>query len=123
MGTEVGYYRRLLLDLRRRLGGEVRELWGAPPPESDGEAGAGLPDTLTDPGDVSSHEYEEQVGHALAGTEEQVLAAVDAALDRIADGTFGRCGECGRPIGHDRLRTVPYAHLCATCARRAEASG
>jgi RNA polymerase-binding protein DksA len=123
MGPELGYYRRQLLDLRRRLGGDVRGVWDESIPGSESEAGPGSPDTLTDPGDVGVHEYEEQVDHVLAGNEERLLGEVDAALDRIGDGTFGRCGACGRPIGHDRLRAVPYARLCITCLRREEATG
>ena len=86
------------------------------------EAGAGLPDTLTDPGDVSFHEYEEQVDHALAGNEEQLMREVAAALDRVTKGTFGRCGVCGQPIGPARLRAVPYAHRCINCEQREEGS-
>jgi DnaK suppressor protein len=118
--SELGYYRRRLLALRHRLGGDVRGVWDESIPGSECEAGPGVPDTLTDPGDVGSHEYEEQVDHALAGTEERLLEEVDAALDRIGQGTFGRCGLCGRPIGHRRLRAVPYARFCATCALREE---
>ena len=116
--AELEVYRRRLLDLGRRVGGEVRELWDESMPEADAEAGAGPPDALTDRGDVGSHEYEEQVGHALAGNEELLLEEVTAALDRIERRTFGRCGVCGRRIGHDRLRAVPYARYCATCAFR-----
>jgi DnaK suppressor protein len=121
---ELGYYRRRLLALRRRLGGDVRGVWDESMPGSESEAGPGVPGTLTDPADVGVHEYEEQVDHALAGTEERLLEEVDAALDRIEQGTFGLCGVCGRPIGHQRLRAVPYARFCATCAlREEEASG
>ena len=45
------------------------------------------------------------------------LHAVDAALSRMAEGTFGVCGRCGRPIGIDRLNARPTAELCIECAR------
>ena len=45
------------------------------------------------------------------------LRAVDAALSRLADGTFGVCARCGRPIGIDRLNARPTAELCIDCAR------
>ncbi|WP_426520041.1 TraR/DksA family transcriptional regulator [Diaminobutyricibacter sp. McL0618] len=45
------------------------------------------------------------------------LHAVDAALSRLADGTFGVCVRCGRPIGIDRLNARPTAELCIDCAR------
>ncbi len=120
--AELRGYRRRLLDLARRVVGEVRDLWDVSPAAEEGEAGAGSPDDLTDAGDAGGHEYEEQVDHALAGNEELLLEEITAALDRINKGTFGRCGACGRPVGHDRLRAVPYARFCAACARREEAA-
>ena len=45
------------------------------------------------------------------------LRAVDAALSRLTDGTFGVCARCGRPIGIDRLNARPTAELCIDCAR------
>lgn len=44
------------------------------------------------------------------------LIEVDAALERIADGTYGWCQGCGRGIPDDRLRARPEARLCAACA-------
>ena len=44
---------------------------------------------------------------------------IDAALDRIAGGTYGSCESCGQPIGDERLEARPVARLCVTCKRRA----
>lgn len=43
-------------------------------------------------------------------------AEVDAALRRIADGTYGLCARCGRPIPAGRLEARPMAVLCVECA-------
>ena len=43
-------------------------------------------------------------------------AEVDAALDRVADGTYGTCVRCGRPIGAARLEARPATPFCITCA-------
>jgi DnaK suppressor protein len=51
----------------------------------------------------------------LAGAREQV-AAVDAALARLAAGTYGVCGQCGQPIGNERLGARPAATTCIRCA-------
>jgi DnaK suppressor protein len=45
------------------------------------------------------------------------LAAVDAALARIDDGSYGTCLRCGEPIGRDRLEARPAAEFCIRCAR------
>lgn len=41
---------------------------------------------------------------------------LQAALDRIAGGTYGTCQKCGEPISQARLDAVPYAMVCRTCA-------
>jgi RNA polymerase-binding transcription factor DksA len=45
---------------------------------------------------------------------------VHEALERIARSTFGLCEDCGQTIARKRLDLVPYARLCAGCARTRE---
>jgi RNA polymerase-binding transcription factor DksA len=58
----------------------------------------------------------DEVLEELGETGERELAAIDAALDRIAAGTFGICTRCGQPIAEKRLDSVPHTPLCQTCA-------
>ena len=53
---------------------------------------------------------------ALRGDTAEDIAAVDAALERIDNGTYGICVRCGRTIGVERLRARPTAELCIACA-------
>lgn len=46
----------------------------------------------------------------------QQLAAVDAALIRVADGTYGICAVCQQPIAPERLEAIPWAATCVSCA-------
>jgi DnaK suppressor protein len=48
------------------------------------------------------------------------LAAIDAALDRIARNAYGTCLECGAPIGFARLSVEPWAMRCIACQSRRE---
>lgn len=67
------------------------------------------------PDRVTERENDEVLeGLGLAGQGE--IRAIDAALDRIAAGTYGICARCGDPISQERLRAVPHAPLCQTCA-------
>jgi len=43
------------------------------------------------------------------------LAETEAALARIAQGSFGRCDDCGGAIGRQRLLALPAARLCVHC--------
>lgn len=56
-----------------------------------------------------------QVG-ALVRQAEAHLAEIDAALARVADGTYGVCTVCGRPIPEERLAVRPAATTCVGCA-------
>ena len=55
------------------------------------------------------------LARAADGLPERVLAEIDAALGRIAEGTFGSCVRCGGAIGHQRLRAVPETPYCMAC--------
>jgi RNA polymerase-binding transcription factor DksA len=48
--------------------------------------------------------------------ERREIREINAALDRIADGTYGRCIHCGRVIDIDRLAVLPETALCVRCA-------
>lgn len=62
-----------------------------------------------------------QVG-ALVLQAEEHLRAVDAALERLEDGSYGICVACGRPIPQGRLEVRPTALTCVGCATSAEGS-
>ncbi len=53
---------------------------------------------------------------AFTDAERQELGEIDAALDRIAKGSWGHCERCGTAIGRQRLRAVPDARHCEGCA-------
>ncbi len=44
-----------------------------------------------------------------------LLGAVEAALRRISDGTFGECLNCGEEINAKRLEAIPWVRYCITC--------
>jgi RNA polymerase-binding transcription factor DksA len=50
----------------------------------------------------------------------QELRDVDAALRRLAEGTYGICTDCGAEIGFERLHAEPEAARCVDCQRRHE---
>ncbi|GAA1900732.1 TraR/DksA family transcriptional regulator [Lapillicoccus jejuensis] len=56
--------------------------------------------------------YERQQLEALGSSARRRLAEVDAALQRVADGTYGVCEVCGRPIPDERLEARPTATRC-----------
>ena len=59
----------------------------------------------------------DEVVDAIGNETAQSIRAVQAALDRIAAGTYGVCGACGQPIAPARLKAVPEATRCVNCAK------
>ena len=55
----------------------------------------------------------------LSDRERTEVDAIDAALARLDQGTWGRCGSCNKKIGADRLHALPEAHHCLDCASMA----
>ncbi|MCR9110729.1 MAG: TraR/DksA C4-type zinc finger protein [Rhodobacteraceae bacterium] len=66
--------------------------------------------------DRSSERQGDEVLEALGKSDLAELRRIDAALNRIADGSYGTCAKCGNEISEDRLTAVPTAALCRNCA-------
>jgi DnaK suppressor protein len=66
---------------------------------------------------AASQVFEQQRDLALRDHNTQHLEHVEAALARLADGSFGACLRCGRPIAPERLEALPWAAYCIDCQR------
>ena len=66
--------------------------------------------------DRSSERQGDEVLEALGQSELHELTRIDAALARIADGTYGICLKCGEPISDARLTSLPDTPMCKNCA-------
>jgi len=99
-------------DTLERLTGLERELTGII--ESSGLAGT---DDEHDP-EGATIAFERQHLAALVSQARRHLAQIDAAMLRLAEGSYGRCESCGQPISAARLAARPVSTLCITCASR-----
>jgi len=72
------------------------------------------------PADVASDLYAREELVVDEATRERELRDVDDALARIADGTYGRCVDCGATIATERLDVLPAAARCIACQRAAD---
>ena len=70
--------------------------------------------------DSATETYMRELDDGLGENADHLLAAVDAALVRIEEGTYGTCEACGKPIDVERLEAVPYATLCIDDKRARE---
>ncbi|WP_337184800.1 TraR/DksA C4-type zinc finger protein, partial [Shinella sp.] len=93
--TDLAHYKDILLNRKRELYGRLNKI------EKDLE-------TLKsgDSGDRAIERENDEVLEEFGTTGLKELEAIDAALDRIAAGTFGLCAKCGEPISPARLAAV-----------------
>lgn len=71
-----------------------------------------------DRSDLADEYAERERDMALTAIEQEQLAHIEEALQRIADGTYGICLSCGEMIAPGRLEVLPYAVLCVRCQSR-----
>lgn len=64
-----------------------------------------------------------EVVDALGNESRRELALIANAMQRMDDGTYGVCKECGEPIGDKRLKVQPYADECIECQEFDERRG
>jgi len=75
--------------------------------------------------DVATDDEHDPEGHTIAWERQQVaalldetrttLAEIEAAEQRVANGTYGTCTECGGPIAPERLDALPATPTCVNC--------
>ena len=110
-GPELGLLQQRLSERRRELlaalHGEYGDLAGARPPDVLGPE--------SHPDETASRKARDELRTALAQHDFDELQQIDAALTRIAAGSYGACVGCGEPISYERLVAAPYAARCVSC--------
>lgn len=102
----------LIAQLRAQRGGKI------------GRAEAAAAARETDSDDWAQADAERDLGFALEERESAELIAIDEALRRVADGSYGLCIDCGESIATARLHANPVALRCLACQDKVEhASG
>lgn len=117
--VELKRYKELLLLLRARLRGDVSNMANAALNKRSESSG----DLSTMPihmADVGSDSYEQEFTLGLMENEELVLEQIEAALERIEEGTYGICIDTGKRIPKARLNAIPYTPYCVEAASRLE---
>jgi DnaK suppressor protein len=108
----IAKFKKILLKEREQIVGEVKQIV-----ESSKEMGQ---DGIQDIGDEAANIYNKQILLSLNENERTRLQEVDESLDRIGNGTYGICEECGEPIGLKRLEVRPVAKYCVPCKTKME---
>jgi DnaK suppressor protein len=107
-----------LLEERKRVTHAIEYLHEENPGSLEDETGDVAPDDHL--GDLATATFDRELDYTLEENAEEILAAIDGALARMEEGTYGICQSCGRPISADRLEAIPWATRCIDCQRREE---
>jgi DnaK suppressor protein len=111
-------YRDVLLGERERVSAAIQHL-------HDDNAGSIEDETEEETydnhlADSATATLNREIDYTLEENAEHVLTAINDALQRIEDGTFGTCGRCGQIIAEERLEAIPYVNRCIDCKRLEE---
>ena len=111
-------YREKLHTLGRRLQSDLRGITGEALRRVGGAESGGLSNTPLHPADMGTDAYDQEISLGLLENANLIRNEVADALDRLDEGTFGRCEECGRDIATGRLNALPYTRHCVRCAEK-----
>jgi len=113
--TDLAPHRKKLLALRASLLGDMTQI------EDDALKDHCKTTSIpTDMEELGSDNAEQELTVSLLGSDKDTFDQIEAALQRIEDGSYDRCEECGGQIPKSRLDAIPYAALCVQCASQGE---
>lgn len=119
--SELEGFRKTLLNERERLS-RVLEYLQTENPGAEEEDVPELGNLEAHLAEVGSLTLDREIDYSLEEVTRESLTAVDEALERIEQGSFGLCTSCGAKIASERLEALPWASLCIDCKRREERS-
>ena len=109
--AQVEFLRRQMLERARQLREEIRQTLL----KSDSEHYLQIADAVRDLEDESFADLIVDLSLAEIDRDLEELRAIDVALLRVADGTYGWCEVCERSIEFPRLEAAPQASRCIDC--------
>jgi len=118
--TILKKYKALLIKEREKVGGGLSHIAETTLNKSQRDASGDLSGYSYHMADMASDDYEREFSLGRATDDQKVLYQIDEAMKRIADGTYGSCLQCNKPIPARRLAALPYSELCIDCQKANE---
>ena len=104
--------REKLMEMRRQV---LRELGEDLKEGREGGKQEGM-DTY----DLASEERDREISFILTDREREKVQAIQEALDRVENGSYGICESCDSEIAPARLNAMPFTRLCVNCQAEQE---
>ena len=108
--------KQILQERRREMVSSVKEKMR----DVRAEASGGNVHGVADAGETSESDIQDDIEFALIQMKAETLHKIDEALNRLEEGTYGNCFECGEEISQQRLRALPFAVRCKDCEEARE---
>jgi DnaK suppressor protein len=118
--ADLDHFRELLLRKRGEISRNVVEIEGETLKKSRLDASGDLSSMPIHMADLGTDNYEQEFALGLMDGERRILHEIDAALQRLQEGTYGICEGTGEPIPRARLEAQPWARYCVEYARKIE---
>jgi len=118
--ADIEYFKELLLQKRREIFQNVFDIEGETLKKSRLDASGDLSSMPIHMADLGTDNYEQEFALGLMDSERKILHEIDAALNRMEEGTYGICEGTGEPIPRARLEAQPWARYCVEYARMVE---
>jgi len=84
--------------------------------QRDKAAGNAQPDDgIQDLADKAASAYSKELNFSLSDGERNLLMQIEEAFNRMRDGSYATCTNCGNVIGEKRLQAVPWTPFCIDC--------
>ncbi len=112
---EMKKYKEMLIKDRSRLNDELFNLKKNNIDKSQRDASGELSGYTYHMADMATDNYDRDFSMGIATEEQKRLFAIEEALKRIEEGTYGNCLDCGKKILKKRLDAVPCTELCIEC--------
>ena len=114
--ADLTLHRERLLALRARIQGDTTQMEDNALNKDHNQV-TSMPNHMAE---LATGNFDQELTLRVLGSEEDVLAQIEAAIERIEEGSYGRCNKCGKPIPKARLDAIPYAAQCVRCASKHE---
>jgi DnaK suppressor protein len=111
--------RTILVELRDEILGKIAQEMGN---KLDEDPRMSTLSTM-DIGDLSQFDQDEDIDYTLLNRHIERLRELEDALDRLEEGTYGICEDCGAAINLERLKVLPFTTCCVQCQERREQMG
>lgn len=113
-------YFKLLIDLRSHLLGQIDQHSEETLKRSTKEDTGDLSSYGQHMADAGTDTFDRDFALSMVANEQEALAEIDAAIQRIHDGTYGICEVTGKPISKERLLAVPFTRYSAEAQKEIE---